>query len=190
MTSIKRKALSLAHTVIFSKRSFTETHEALMFALPYHDRLRLPERLKAAADPSSKRAILASLPSLAILGPPQDFGGLAAILGGRGGRTVQFDIGNPFIAGQLACKNPSAALYTPVRVILVETPDGKAVFEFDSPKSSIAQLEDGDMNEIATKLDEEVVKALSSAAGLKEGGDAVSEASLKGSSKTSRSSRL
>jgi hypothetical protein len=164
--AVRRRELSGTHITITSTRSFAATHDALSGTLPYYDKGALPARLKAAASPDDKREILATLPALAILALPQDMGGLAAILGGQGGKVTQYEIGNPFIAGQLAKLNLSAALYTPVRVILREMPDGKAVLEYDSPGRSIGQFGDAGMDAIAAELDNALQKALCEAAGL------------------------
>jgi hypothetical protein len=189
-TGVRRQRTAAEHITIASRRSFDATHDALRVALPYSDKAALPARLGAAAGPAARRAVLASLPALAILAPPQNFGGLAAVLrgarpggggggGGGGARALQFDIGNPYVAARLAGLDMAAVLYTPVRVVLREVEvevgggdTGRAVFEYDSPVASLGQLAHGEVDPIAARLEDAVHKTLCAAAGLgQEGAD-------------------
>jgi uncharacterized protein (DUF302 family) len=79
-------------------------------------------------------------------------------------RVIQYDIGNPPTASLMTRHNVSAGLYAPIRVLLLEGPDGKTAFEYDRPVSTFGQFGDESVNVVAGSLDETLEDVLRNAA--------------------------
>ena len=79
-------------------------------------------------------------------------------------QAIQYVIGNPIAASDMTRCRPAAWLYLPVRVILYETEDGGACFEYDLPSSLFARFGDDRIIEIARALDEALDRAFTAAA--------------------------
>lgn len=111
---------------------------------------------------------LAALQELPVLNnfilPPRNFGALLSLLN-RAGKAVQYEIGNPLTATRMAQFAVGVALYTPIRVLLREDPDGVAGFEFDSPVSILGQFGNPQVDEIARELDRNLTQVLVEVAG-------------------------
>ncbi len=67
-------------------------------------------------------------------------------------KAIQYDIGNPLTASLMSRHQLPAALYAPVRVLLYEDAEGRAVFEYDSPSSTFGQFKDADVDGVAREL--------------------------------------
>lgn len=85
---------------------------------------------------------------------------MLAIAGGRR-NAVQCDIGNPLTASEMTRHDLGAALYAPLRVVLFEDGQGKAIFEYDKPSSFFSQFGD----ERVTDVDRTLENVLLDAAG-------------------------
>ena len=79
-------------------------------------------------------------------------------------QAIQYDIGNPLTASLMTRHNISAALYAPVRVLLLESPEGGVAFEYDRPVSTFGQFGDERVNIVARELDENLENVLQNAA--------------------------
>ncbi|WP_284316736.1 DUF302 domain-containing protein, partial [Labrys miyagiensis] len=93
----------------------------------------------------------------------RDHGALLAIAGSKR-RAVQYDIGNPLTASLMTRHNISAGLYAPIRVLLRESPEGEAAFEYDRPVSTFGQFGNERVDIVARKLDKDLENVLRKAA--------------------------
>ena len=66
---------------------------------------------------------------------------------------IQYEIGNPAIAAKLAQRQLTAALHAPLRVVLFEDDEGRAVVEYDRPVSFFGQFGDGPLTTLGSYLD-------------------------------------
>lgn len=83
-------------------------------------------------------------------------------------KAMQYEIGNPLTAERMTRHVLAAGLYAPLRVILYEDRDGRAVFEYDLPSSLFGQFGDARVMAVGKELDAELLSALAVAGGLAE----------------------
>jgi uncharacterized protein (DUF302 family) len=76
----------------------------------------------------------------------------------------QCKIGNQLTASKMTRHRLAAALYAPLRVVLYEDGNGRAIFEFDRPSSLFGQFGDERVTEVGRYLDEALNAALLRAA--------------------------
>jgi hypothetical protein len=62
---------------------------------------------------------------------------------------VQYDIGNPNTASKMTRDQLAAAQYAPFRVVLYESSQDQAIFEYDKPSSLFGQFGDAKVNAVA-----------------------------------------
>ena len=112
----------------------------------------------------STRALgeLQACPALTIFGQ-RDHGALLTIAG-LSHRSIQYDIGNPLTASKMTRHQLSAGLYAPIRVLLRESGDRGAMFEYDRPASVFGQFGNEDVNIVAQQLDRDLRALLEAAA--------------------------
>ncbi len=94
----------------------------------------------------------------------RDHGALVAAEG-LAKKAVQFEIGNPLTAERMTRHRLGAALYAPLRIVLYEDEQGRAVFEYDLPSSLFGQFGDERVAKTGRELDEELKQVLMAAAG-------------------------
>lgn len=72
---------------------------------------------------------------------------------GRKRNAVQYEIGNPVTASKMTRHKVSAALYAPLRVVLLEDERGGSVFEYDRPSTLFGQYGDKRVTDVGRYLD-------------------------------------
>ena len=77
---------------------------------------------------------------------------------------VQYEIGNPLTASKMTRDALPAALYAPLRVVLLEDEQGRGVFEYDKPSSFFGQFGDERVTAVGRYLDAALDSALRKAA--------------------------
>jgi uncharacterized protein (DUF302 family) len=159
-SQITQETISVLHVTIVSAKTFDEVKGALELLVP-----RLDEGVfKLLRDGKSEQALreLEAAPPLSIFGF-RDHGALLQIAGLKR-KAMQYDIGNPLTASKMTRHRLSAALYAPVRVLLRESAEGGAAFEYDRPSAVFGQFNDGKVNTVALELDAQLEAALKKAA--------------------------
>jgi uncharacterized protein (DUF302 family) len=157
---ITQETISVLHVTIASARPFDEVKGALELLVP-----PLNEGVfKLLRDGKGEQALreLEAGPALSIFGF-RDHGALLQIAGLKR-KAMQYDIGNPLTASKMTRHQLSAALYAPVRVLLRESAEGGAAFEYDRPRAVFGQFNDGKVDTVALELDEQLEAALKKAA--------------------------
>ena len=119
--------------------------------------------LCARADRNRAKEYEESGPKLSIF-LERDHGSLLEIAGRRR-NAIQYDIGNPLTASKMTRHDLGAALYAPLRVVLFEDQQGRAVFEYDKPSSFFSQFGDERVTEVGLYLDNTLEAVLLDAAG-------------------------
>jgi len=152
--------ISIEHLTIVSNNSFEMVKTKLEKLLPRIDDgifalLRYGEFSRALKE-------LEVLPPLSIFGF-RDHGALLGVTGLQG-RAIQYDIGNPLTASKMTRHQLSAALYAPIRVLLLEDANGVVSFEYDRPLSTFGQFENYKVDIIAEQLDKDLKTVLDTAA--------------------------
>lgn len=163
MTKANRssKTIQVEHVTIASERSFADVRAALESNLPKLD-ASIASTLRGG-DRQRASAYGASGPKLSIF-LERDHGSLLEIADGRR-NAIQYDIGNPLTASKMTRYALGAALYAPLRVVLFEDSQGKAVFEYDKPSSFFSQFGDDRVTDVGLYLDRMLENALLDAAG-------------------------
>ena len=158
-TSIDIKTISIEHVTIRSGRDFNAVKATLESIIPRIDHgiftlLRYRQTERALQE-------LEGLPALSIFGF-RDHGALLQVAGLQR-QSIQYDIGNPLTASKMTRHRIAAGLYAPVRVLMLEDVDGVA-FEYDRPITTFGHLADPQVDEVAQKLDLDLMAALKKAA--------------------------
>jgi uncharacterized protein (DUF302 family) len=144
------------HVTIRSAKPFEAVRAALEAAVPLIDSAYI--QLLAAGKVDAARDLLGKQAPLSIFGT-RNHGQLLQVAGLQR-RAIQYDIGNPLTASEMTRHVLSSALYAPIRVLLSEDRDGRAVFEYDRPKTSFGQFGDEDVDAVAGELDGRLRDAL------------------------------
>jgi uncharacterized protein (DUF302 family) len=157
-TSVER--VTIEHVTIRSGKTFAAVRTALEALVPRLDdgystllRFGLADRARQELEAAATLSIFGS----------RDHGALLAIAGLKQ-QAIQYDIGNPLTASLMTRHQISAALYAPIRVLLLESPEGGVAFEYDRPVSTFGQFGDERVNIVARKLDENLENVLQKAA--------------------------
>ena len=153
--------VAVVHVTIACGRSFEAVRDALVGALPALDP-RLIELL-AHGDAEAIEQRRASGPSLWLF-ETRDHGALVAA-DGHARKALQFEIGNPLTAERMTRRRLAAGLYAPLRIVLYEDDQHRAIFEYDLPSSLFEQFEDAQVTETGRELDDELRQVLTAAAG-------------------------
>jgi uncharacterized protein (DUF302 family) len=158
-TSVRK--ITIDHVTIRSSNTFAAVRETLEALVPRLDdgfwtllRLGLIDRARQQLEAAATLSIFES----------RDHGALLAIAG-LNRQAVQYEIGNPLTASLMTRHKVSAALYAPIRVLLLESPEGEVAFEYDRPASTFGQFGDESVDIVARKLDERLENVLRKAAG-------------------------
>ena len=157
-TSIEK--ITVEHVTIRSSNTFAVVRATLEALVP-----RLDDgfwRLLRFGLIDRARLELEAAATLSIFGN-RDHGALLAIAG-LNRRAIQYDIGNPLTASLMTRHKLSTGLYAPIRVLLLESPEGEVAFEYDRPVSSFGQFGDERVDIVARKLDENLENVLQKAA--------------------------
>ena len=133
-TSVEK--ITVEHVTIRSNNTFAAVKANLEALVPRLDdgfwtllRFGLADRARQELEAAATLSIFGS----------RDHGVLLAIAGLKR-QAIQYDIGNPLTASLMTRHNLSAGLYAPIRVLLLESPEGKATFEYDRPASTFGQF--------------------------------------------------
>jgi uncharacterized protein (DUF302 family) len=154
------RTIAVEHVKISSERSFAEVRRRLEDTLPKLD-ASIAEALRSG-DQNRATEYDQNGPKLSIF-EQRDHGSLLEAFGGRR-NALQYEIGNPVTASQMTCHQLAAALYAPLRVVLLEDEEGKGVFEYDKPSSFFGQYGDERVTEVGRYLDVALEAALRKAA--------------------------
>ena len=157
---ITQQRIQVEHVRIEAAKPFADIKAALEAVVPPLDPT-MPEALRQGDIGRAKEALQRG-PELAIFGS-RDHGGLLRIAG-LARKAVQYDIGNPLTATRMTRHQLPAALYAPLRVVLYENEDGRAVFEYDRPSSLFGQFDDERVTAVARELDAKLESVLIKAA--------------------------
>lgn len=154
------RMIPVEHVTIRSGNSFPTVKAKLEALLPQLDE----EMFTFLHSGENARALQAAeaLPTLSIFGS-RDHGSLLKIAAVQR-RAMQYDIGNPLTASKMTRHQTSAALYAPIRVVLLEDSDGVVAFEYDRPASVFGQFGDHRVDVVAHQLDKDLRSALEAAA--------------------------
>lgn len=162
MTTVSRNCstITVEHIQIISNRPFAEVRTALEARLPRLD----PKILVTlrSGDQDGATEYEATGPRLSIL-LERDHGSLLEIAGLRR-NAIQYDVGNPLTASKMTRHNLGAALYAPLRVVLIEDQNGHAVFEYDRPSCFFGQFGDLRIRDVGLHLDDILDELLLAAA--------------------------
>ena len=154
------RTIAVEHVKISSERSFAEVRRRLEDTLPKLDAI-IAEVLRSG-DQNRATEYDQNGPKLSIF-EQRDHGSLLEAFGGRR-NALQYEIGNPVTASKMTCHQLAAALYAPLRVVLLEDEEGKGVFEYDKPSSFFGQYGDERVTEVGRYLDVALEAALRKAA--------------------------
>ena len=142
-TSVEK--VTIEHVTIRSGKTFAAVRTALEALVPRLDdgfwtllRFGLTDRARQELEAAATLSIFGS----------RDHGALLAIAGLKK-QAIQYDIGNPLTASLMTRHKISAALYAPIRVLLLESPKGGVAFEYDRPVSTFGQFGDERVNGVA-----------------------------------------
>ncbi len=159
-SNISVAKVTVEHVTIRSSNSFDAVRAALEALVPRLDdgfwtllRYGLIDRARQELEAAAPLSIFGS----------RDHGALLAIAGSKR-RAIQYDICNPLTASLMTRHKVSAGLYAPLRVLLLEDPEGEVAFEYDRPVSTFGQFGDESVDIIARKLDESLETVLQKAA--------------------------
>ena len=136
--AVTSRTIAVEHIRISSKRPFAEVRRKLEDTVPKLD-TGIAEAL-STGDQKRAKDYEESGPKLSIFGE-RDHGALLQISGSRR-NALQYDIGNPLTASKMTRYQLPAALYAPLRVVLVEDEHGRGIFEYDKPSSFFGQYGD------------------------------------------------
>ncbi|MER8873169.1 DUF302 domain-containing protein [Mesorhizobium sp. M0814] len=148
------------HIRVSSEQSFAEVRVKLESALPILD-----TGIVSALRNGDQNYVLdyeETGPKLSIF-DCRDHGALLQI-DGRKCHAVQYEIGNPVTASKMTRHKLSAALYAPLRVVLLEDMQGRGVFEYDRPSTLFGQYDDERVTKVGRYLDAALETVLRKAA--------------------------
>jgi hypothetical protein len=153
--------VEVVHVTIACGRPFEAVRDALIKDVPLLD----PQLMKLliGANTAEIEERRATGPKLWLF-ETRDHGALVGAEG-HAKKTMQFEIGNPLTAERMTRHRLAAGLYAPLRIVLYEDEQGRAVFEYDLPSSLFSQFGDGAVSEIGRELDDELKQVLMAAAG-------------------------
>jgi uncharacterized protein (DUF302 family) len=153
---VTSKHITVEHITIVSSFSFTEARRKLEEALPKLN-LKIVDNL-AGGNIQEVERCEESGPKLSIF-LDRDHGALLQIAGNPR-NAIQYEIGNPVTASKMTRYCLAAALYAPLRVVLYEDHEGRAVVEYDQPSSQFGQFGDDRVTAVGRELDAELDSAL------------------------------
>ncbi len=153
--------VEVVHVTIACGRPFEAVRDALVKDVPALDpELRTLLMNANVAEIEKRRA---AGPKLWLF-ETRDHGALVAAEG-EAKKAIQFEIGNPLTAERMTRRRLAAGLYAPLRIVLYEDEQGRAVFEYDLPSSLFGQFGDERVARTGRELDEALKQVLMAAAG-------------------------
>jgi uncharacterized protein (DUF302 family) len=152
--------IAVEHVRITSAASFAQVRRRLEEMLPRLNPAIIDDLVRGDAE---KARAYERGPELSIF-LERDHGALLKVAG-EARNAIQYEIGNPLTASKMTRHRLAAALYAPLRVVLYEDADGRAVLEYDKPSSLFGQFGDERVTQVARALDAELQSALLRAAG-------------------------
>jgi hypothetical protein len=160
-TAMRTTIVECVHVTIECGRPFEAVREAVLKHVPALD-LDLLTVLSSgnAVEIAERRA---AGPKLWLF-ETRDHGALVAA-DGQAKKAIQFEIGNPLTAERMTRRRLAASLYAPLRIVLYEDDQARAIFEYDLPSSQFDQFEDREVADTGRELDEDLKQALMAAAG-------------------------
>jgi uncharacterized protein (DUF302 family) len=158
--TVTSRTVAVEHIRISSKWPFAEVRRKLEGAVPKLDGSIV--NALASGDQGRAKDYEDNGPQLSIF-VERDHGALLQIAGSRRS-AIQYDIGNPLTASKMTRHQLPAALYAPLRVVLFEDEQGRAIFEYDKPSSLFNQYGDERVTEVGRYLDAALERALRNAA--------------------------
>jgi hypothetical protein len=159
--TMRTAIVEVVHVTIACGRPFEAVRDALVNDVPALD----PEltKLLISANAAEIEERRAAGPKLWLF-EARDHGALIAAEG-HAKKAIQFEIGNPLTAERMTRHRLPAGLYAPLRIILYEDEQGRAVFEYDLPSSLFGQFADERIAKTGRELDDELKQVLMAAAG-------------------------
>ena len=159
--TMRTAIVEVVHVTITCRRPFEAVYDALVKGTPPLDP-QLMELLRGA-DAAKVEDRRAAGPKLWLF-ETRDHGALVAAEG-QAKRAIQFEIGNPLTAERMTRHRLAAGLYAPLRIVLYEDEQGRAIFEYDLPSSLFSQFGVEEVARIGRELDEELKQVVMAAAG-------------------------
>ncbi|MFD1985707.1 DUF302 domain-containing protein [Mesorhizobium newzealandense] len=159
-TLLTSQTIVVEHIKISSGASFAEVRAKLERTLPNLDSTIVASL--RTGDQKYVKDYEENGPKLSIFGC-RDHGALLQIEG-RKRSALQYEIGNPVTASKMTRHQLSAALYAPLRVVLLEDEQGRGVSEYDRPSTFFGQYGDERVTEVGRYLDTTLEAALHKAA--------------------------
>jgi hypothetical protein len=159
--TMRTAIVEAVHVTIACGRPFEAVRDALIRHVPALDPHLMKLLIGAnAAEIEQRRA---AGPKLWLF-ETRDHGALVAAEG-HAKKAIQFEIGNPLTAERMTRRRLAAGLYAPLRIVLYEDEQGRAVFEYNLPSSLFNQFGDEGVAKTGRELDEELEQVLMAAAG-------------------------
>jgi Domain of unknown function DUF302 len=155
------RTIAVEHITLICRRRFDEVHSSLVKNIPQLEPTLTKFLVEAKTDEIAAQREHG--PKLWLF-VTRDHGSLLAAEG-RVAKANQYEIGNPFTAERMTRRVLPAALYAPLRVVLYEDEQGRAIFEYDRPSSLFGQFDDERVTQVGRELDDELQRALLDAAG-------------------------
>ncbi len=159
--TMRTAMIEVAHVTIVCGRPFEVVRDALVKDVPALDPQLVELLIGANAAVIEERR--AAGPKLWLF-EIRDHGALVAAEG-HAKKAIQLEIGNPLTAERMTRYRLAAGLYAPLRVVLYEDEQGRAIFEYDLPSSLFLQFGDERVAKTGCELDEASKQVLMAAAG-------------------------
>jgi uncharacterized protein (DUF302 family) len=154
--AVTESQFRVIHVRVTSDRAFADVQAAFERRLGRFE----PDVYQVLAEGGDPAAVRARLEAMAgssgfMLFRTSDHGGLLRLVGQQR-KAVQYLIGNPLFAVEMARHAIGAGLYAPLRVLIYETDDGRTRIEYDRPSSLVGQFGDDQVARMATSLDQKL----------------------------------
>jgi hypothetical protein len=157
---VRSHTINVEHVQIICARPFAQVWAAIQRSAPGLDPQLAQDLVGGRTHAIAQRR--ASGPKLWLF-LTRDHGALVAAEG-RHEKALQLEIGNPLTAERMTRRHLGAALYAPLRVVLYEDAQGRAIIEYDLPSSLFCQFGDREVAAVGQELDEELEELLLNAA--------------------------
>ena len=155
-STISVQRVDVEHVRIECDAKFDDVKAALESLVPDLDP-SVAEALKGG-DHDAVRSLQEHGPKLYLF-VTRDHGNLLEIVG-RPRKAYQYEIGNQITASQMTRHDIRACLYAPLRIVLFENDQGRAIFEYDKPSSLFGQFGIEEVTKVARELDEALQSVL------------------------------
>jgi hypothetical protein len=144
-----------------------KAHETVVLAMEFEKFINTFESILGRYDPTvaaqiSKDATVADRMFQSMEGEQNlmmfdrlNHGGLLSLIG-QSCNAIRYTVGNPRIAVQMTRHDIRAALYVPFNILVIENHAGSVTVEYDLPSVLLGQLNNPDILQIATQLDQKI----------------------------------